>query len=547
MNKFRVYINRRYKNLKIKKYYANKEIHMQTKINTLFQQGIHFANQHAYDAAVKCFETILKYDPDRIDAIINSGLMHYYAGRFDIAEKYIHLSLNKRPNSADSYYYLGLIYKAAKNIPDAMASYQLALNCNPNYELAWYNFGEILLNKKNYTLAIKCFKNVISISPNFEDAYLNLGESYSRMEHFYEAIQFFKQLLKINPNHTNALYNMGVAYNGLREYKKALLAYDKALSIDPGHVKSHYNKSFILLAGGDYVNGFAEYEWRLKKHKTYKCKSKQPMWNGDSIPSKKLLVYAEQGFGDCLQFIRFLPLVQKKVKTIILECQPELLRLFSDLNEVDQIVPRGNSLPDHDFQISLLSLGDLLNITLDNLPATIPYLKGDYPLPKEIPNYFDKKQKIKIGIVWGGTGSTLKKTDMGRSLSLKACQKLLDMNQFQWFSFQKGARSIELKQPPGNQLIDLGKYFNDFADTARAACEMDLIITVDTAMAHLSGALGLSVWTLLSYDADWRWPKKLNHSPWYPGMKLFWQESPGDWESMIEQVQTSLVQEFSGR
>jgi tetratricopeptide (TPR) repeat protein len=517
---------------------------MQNNIKKLFQEGVHLAHQQAYDAAVNCFETILKYEPDRIDAIINSGLMHYYAGRLDFAEKYIKLSLTKTPNTADSYYYLGLIYKKSNNIPDALASYQLALNCNPNYDLAWYNFGEILLNQQHYPLAVKCFKNVISISPEFESAYLNLGESYSRMDHFHEAIRIFKQLLKINPNHTNALYNMGVACNGLRQYKNALTAYDKALSIDPEHVKSHYNKSFILLSDGDYANGFAEYEWRLKKHNTYKTTSEQPIWNGHPMPSKTLLVYAEQGFGDCLQFIRFLPLVQKRVNKIILECQSELIRLFSDLKAVDQIVTRGNHLPVHDYQASLLSLGYLLNITLDNLPATIPYLKGDYPLPTAMPDYFDQNQKIKIGFVWGGTGSTLKKTDMGRSLPLKACQQLLSMHHIQWFSFQKGARSIELKYQPGDKLIDLGQYFNDFADTARAACEMDLIITVDTAMAHLAGALGLRVWTLLAYDADWRWPKNLDNSPWYPGMRLFWQESPGDWESLLEQVQNALLQKL---
>ena len=517
---------------------------MQNNINDLFQKGIHLANQNNYDAAATCFETILKHDPNRIEAIINSGLMHYYAGRFELAEQYILSSLSKRPNSADLYYYLGLIYKASNNINDAMASYQLALNCNHNYDLAWYNFGEIIFNREQYKLAIKCFQKVIAIRPDFEDAYLNLGESHSRLEQFHDAIRYFKQLLSINPNHTDALYNMGVAYNGLRQYKDAITTYDKVLSIDPGHVKSHYNKSFILLSEGDYVNGFSEYEWRLKKHETYKSISDKPMWQGNQMPSKTLFVYAEQGFGDCIQFIRFLPHVQKKVKKIILECQPELVRLFSDLDTVDCIVPRGDPLPDHDFQASLLSMGYLLKTSLDHLPAKIPYLKSDQPLPKEIEKYVDGNQKVKIGLVWGGTGSTLKKTDMGRSIPLKGCQRFLQIQHYQWFSFQKGARSKELDQPPGEQLIDLGQYFNDFTDTASSACEMDLIITVDTAMAHLAGALGLRVWTLLSYDADWRWPKNIDYCPWYPGMRLFRQECPGNWKSVLEQVKKALLQEF---
>jgi tetratricopeptide (TPR) repeat protein len=514
---------------------------MQAKITELFKQGMNHANQNSYDAAATCFESIIKHDPNRVEAIVNSGIMHYYAGRFEIAERYILSSLSKYPNTADSYYYLGLIYKASNKIHDAMASYQLALNCNSNFDLAWYNFGEILLNQEHYSLAITCFQKVITISPDFEDAYLNLGESYSRMENFHEAIQCFEKLLSINANHTDALYNMGVAYNGLRQYKKCIETYDKVLAIDSGHIKSHYNKSFLLLADGDYVNGFSEYEWRLKKQSTYHSTSEKPVWQGQTIHSKTLLVYAEQGFGDCIQFIRFLPDIKKKVQKVILECQPELVRIFSDLNAADQIVLRGDPLPDHDFQVSLLSACYVLNITLDNLPSEIPYLKGHYPLPKEIQPYLSNNQKMRIGLVWGGTGSTLKKTDLGRSLSLKSCQGLLDIMNIQWFSLQKGARARELNDISDKQLIDLGQYCNDFADTACAASKMDLIITVDTAMAHLAGALGLRVWTILSYDADWRWLKDLNYSPWYPGMRLFRQDHPGNWETVLEQIKNKLI------
>jgi tetratricopeptide (TPR) repeat protein len=525
--------------------YETKANIMQSNITTLFQKGIYLANQKAYDAAAKCFELILKHDPDRVDAIVNSGLMHYYAGHYELAERYILSSISKNPYSADSYYHLGLIYKASNNIHCAIASYQLALNCNPNFDLAWYNFGEILFSLEQYKLAINCFEKVIAITPDFEDAYLNLGESHARQEHFHEAIQFFKQLLTINSNHTEALYNLGVAYNGLRQYDNAIATYDKVISIDPDHVKSHYNKSFILLADGNFVNGFSEYEWRLKKKSTYKSQSQKPMWQGNQIQSKTMLVYAEQGFGDCIQFIRFLPLIKNKVKKIIVECQSELVRLFSNLDTVDQIIPRGAPLPDHDFQASLLSMGYFLNITLDNLPAQTPYLMNDYPLPKEIANHLYDNQKIKIGLVWGGTGSSLKKTDMGRSLPLQAFQSLLDMKDCQWFSFQKGARSIELNNSPGEKLIDLGQYCHDFADTASAACKMDLIITVDTAMAHLAGALGLNVWTLLSFDSDWRWLKNLNYSPWYPGMRLFRQDNPENWKSVLAQVKNELANYLS--
>lgn len=386
---------------------------MKTNISALFQKGIYHANQNNYDAAASCFETILMHEPNQIDAIVNSGLMHYYAGRFEKAEQLILSCIAKKPNSADSYYYLGLIYRASNNIHDAMASYQLAINCNPKYDLAWYNLGELFLSQEKYTIALQCFKKVIEISPDFEDAYLNLGESYSRQEQFQKAIRYFNQLLSMNPKNTDALYNLGVAYNSLRQNHEAIAAYDRVILIDPGHIKSHYNKSFCLLLDGDYVNGFSEYEWRLKKNETYRSQSKQPMWQGNPIPSKTLLVYAEQGFGDCIQFIRFLPYIQKRANRIILECQPELIQLFSQFNNVDQIIPRGAPLPYHDFQASLLSMGHLLNITLDHLPSKIPYLKTTTPLSDQMAQYIRDNKKLKIGLVWGGYWKHFKENRYG--------------------------------------------------------------------------------------------------------------------------------------
>ncbi|ETR72203.1 MAG: TPR repeat-containing protein [Candidatus Magnetoglobus multicellularis str. Araruama] len=515
---------------------------MQTNIDSLFNKGLILASNKAYDAASQCFEQILHYNPNCMEAILNAGLMHYYAGRYDFAEQFIKVGISKSKGSADAFYYLGLIYQAKNMNDDAISAYQKTLTFDSNYIEAWYNLGVLLFNQEHYTQAIECFKNVISIDSHFEDAYLNLGESYSRMEKYSQAIQCFKRLLSINTANTDALYNMGVAYNGLRQYDKAIKAYNTVLSIDPGHVKSHYNKSFIILALGDFINGFKEYEWRLKKRSTYKSASDKPRWQGKPLPTKTLLVYAEQGFGDCIQFIRFMPTIQQRVKDIVLECQEPLFRLFSALDSVDTIIKRGDELPSHDFQASLLSMGALLNITFNQLPGKVPYLNTEFLLRKELSDLINTDNNIyKVGLVWGGTGSTTRKTDMGRSLSLDACKVLLDIKTIQWFSFQKGARARELDHPTGKQLIDLGQHCLDFADTAMAAKQMDLIITVDTAMAHLAGSLGLNVWTLLSYDADWRWMKGIDYNPWYPSMRVFRQKIPGDWRFVIDTVKHELL------
>ncbi|KPA09802.1 TPR repeat-containing protein [Candidatus Magnetomorum sp. HK-1] len=521
---------------------------MNSNIKNLFQQGITFADEQAYEDAANCFKSIVQKDSSRIDALINLGLMYYYSGHYLRAEKIMLSAIEKLPKSPDIYFYMGLIYSALEKISDAVACYKKTVLYDPNYVPAWYNLGDLLFNQKQYTNAIEYFQKAISIDEKYTDAHLNLGESYSRIGQFKKAITCFERVISIQPNHTEAFYNMGVAYNKLNLYNKAIEAYDNALTIDSNHVKSHYNKSFILLLLGDFLNGFIEYEWRLKKQETYKSSSQKPFWQGKNASGQSLLVYAEQGFGDCIQFIRFLPMIQKRLKCLIFECQPELTRLFTDFPGIDILVQRGQSLPSHDLQISLLSLGHILNISSDSLPGKFPYLYPKLPLKSELSDKIQKTdQRLKVGIVWGGTGSTVMKTDMGRSLFLKECEVLLDMEDIQFFSFQKGPRLRELNDKPGEKLIDLGHYCSDFADTAIAAKHMDLIITVDTAMAHLAGALGLDVWTLLGFDADWRWLKNTNQSPWYPNMKLFRQDKPGNWKELINKVKHELIKQLETR
>jgi len=510
-------------------------------MKTLQQKAMAFAEKNAYDDAAKCFEQILHHDPNRVDALLNAGLMHYYAGRYQFAEQFVLAGIAKDSQSPDAYYYLGLIYTATNHPKGAINCYHRAVILAPQYEMAWYNLGSLFFDQKEYDAAISCYKKVLEINPNCFDAGLNIGESYARIEQFEKAIQCFKKLVLTHPNSPDVHYNMGVAYNGLRQYRDAIAAYDRALAIDAGHVKSHYNKSFILLLHGDYINGFAEYEWRLKQPKTYQSVSIKPRWQGNPIPNQTLFMYAEQGFGDCIQYIRFLPMIRERVGRLILECQPELTRLFSGLKYIDLLIPRGSPLPAHDYQASLLSMGYLMKITLQNLPQYMPYLTPTTPLSDRVRQTIHKKSgQPKIGIVWGGTGSTEMKTDMGRSMRLQECLTLFEMKNIQWFSFQKGARAKELNALTDDQLIDLGKYCADFADTAAAASQMDLIITIDTAMAHLAGALGLPVWVLLSYDADWRWLLNIRDNPWYPGMRVFRQLQPGHWRNVLIAVQTAL-------
>ncbi len=324
--------------------------------------------------------------------------------------------------------------------------------------------------------------------------------------------------------------------------------------MQPDYASAHWNLALLLLASGKFREGWAEYDWRIstpeiKRPAMMARYSSRPLWDGALLTDKTLLIYVEQGFGDTLQFCRYLPLVMQRARHVIFECQPELLRLLSlSLSGIKLIAtPADGALPavDYDMQIPLMSLPRLFQTELDSVPPAVPYIHAD---PEQIALWqsFFKNDAFKVGLVWAGNPKHWQ--DKLRSMPLAALAPLATVQNVHFYSLQKGPTVAEAATPPtGMRLTNLTPKLDDFASTAAAIANLDLVITVDTAVAHLAGAMGKPVWTLIYSPPDWRWLLNREDSPWYPTMKLFRQTATDhDWLPVVERVVEKLKRVVSG-
>jgi hypothetical protein len=321
---------------------------------------------------------------------------------------------------------------------------------------------------------------------------------------------------------------------------EAIACFQKALQIDPHYPEAHCNMSFVYLLTGNFEEGWKEYEWRRRLKGSVQREFSQPLWDGSDIHGKTILLYAEQGFGDTIQFIRYIPFVAQKNAIVLVECQDELASVIQDIEGVNRVFVFGEQLPEFDVHCPLLSLPLVFDTTLETIPAEVPYIKADSILVQRWKNKLKHdNSKLKIGLSWAGRPTH--KRDRQRSISFDTFSPLLQINEVTFYSLQKGEAAGQAKNPTkGMKLIDYTDEMRDFSDTAAFIENLDLIISVDTAVAHLAGALGKPVWTLLPFAPDWRWMLHREDSPWYPTMRLFRQPSPGDWGSVINNVLRNL-------
>jgi hypothetical protein len=322
------------------------------------------------------------------------------------------------------------------------------------------------------------------------------------------------------------------------------------LAIDSHDANARYNRSLILLTEGNYREGFPEYESRFKTREFPPCPFRQPVWNGSDLTGRTILLHAEQGLGDTIQFIRYAAIVAQRGGRIVLTCHQPLIRLLSTLPSIDELVPLGYPTPNFDVYAPLMSLPGILGTTLETVPAAIPYLTPPAESNVRVisPGSDTAKQQtqrskppLKVGIAW--SGGHLYKKNQSRSCPLKHFEPLLQLPDIAYYSLQKGIAQTTLAELVWEtQIQDLGSQLGDMADTAAAIAQLDLVITVDTSIAHLAGALGKPVWVLLTYLPDWRWMLHREDTPWYPTMRLFRQTQPGDWQGVLDRVSQELFQ-----
>jgi tetratricopeptide (TPR) repeat protein len=503
--------------------------------------GILCYRMHDYDAAISHLKKALSINPSNAETHYNIGRAYEAREQLDEAIQSYKSALRMKAYFVDAHINLGNLLQKKGQLDDAIFNYQRAIELDPNHAGGYYNLGIMFQEKNRLDKAIPAFQNAIRINPQYADAYHDLGYVFHMNRQFNEAVECYHKAIQVNRGMFDAYNNLGRVYQELCQVDEAISSYRKALDISPEFAEAHCNLALALLLTGDYVHGWKEYEWRWKLKDASRYDFPQQVWDGSNIPGKKVFLYAEQGFGDTIQFIRFVSLIAEQGATVIIECHKELKSLIQQVKGVHSVITREDPLPEFDVLYPLLSLPLVFDITPERIPAKIPYVVPDTIIMQK---WKDRIQpdtaRFKIGLVWSSNPINTK-IYYKKSFSLYTFYPLAKFNDVSFYSLQKGEAAAEAKNPPdGMRLVDYTEEIHDFSDTAALIENLDLVISVDTAVAHLAGALGKPVWTLLPDSPDWRWMLNRNDSPWYPTMRLFRQPSPGDWGSVMDNVEKEL-------
>lgn len=539
---------------------------------------------------------------DGVQQWIDEGIGHKAAGRLGEAARAFEQALAIDGHHAAAYFHLGSLAENLGQCDSAVSLYLQAIELDPQQVRYQTQLGDLFLERGNCAAAEKCylsalellrdgsrrpliiailnqlgmallrqekldaaaeaFRRILALSPGFAEVHNNLAFVLERQGQLEAALAAAQKCVELKPDYPEGFNNLGVALRALHRLDEARAAFRHASELRPDFALAHFNHGTICLLAGDYRAGWAGYEWRNLTLPRPPRKFSVPRWDGRRIESKTLLVHAEQGYGDDIQFARFLPLAKElSGANILLEGPRDLLPLLRSVAGVDVCVAAGSDLPAYDFEIALPSLPGVLQIELSSLPANVPYVMLDDAKRAEwrerlnsvvgrISNPSETRvtdglkirstENRRIGIVW--QGNPAQSQDVVRSCGLGQFTRLRDVPGITWFGLQKGefAESQIARNDTGLDIIPLGPYLHDFADTAAAICELDLVITVDTSVAHLAGALGRPVWTLLCHTPDWRWHLNRTDSPWYPTMRLFRQPTWGDWPAVFDEVAHEL-------
>lgn len=428
-------------------------------------------------------------------------------------------------------------------LDEALNFYGQAVAFFPNLPDAYNNMAVALRKLKHFEAALSCYQRSLAVRPDHAGTYSNMGNVLNDLDRMDEAIAAHGKAVELDPDNLLFIYNMGLVLRDAGKPKNAITCFNKVLKQEENFRDCRWDRSLTYLMAGNFKKGFAEYDSRWQLEKSPPRPFPQPRWEGDSLQGKTLFIHREQGFGDALQFVRLIPAIKKRFGgTILLESQPELINLFHGMEGIDQHIPYGMNPPSFDVWIPLMSLGHILQVDEDNIPGTVPYL--DAPKQSRFRVRPAPEGGLNIAIAWAG--SPTHQNDRRRSVDLEQFLALFGHKDVTVFSLQKGKRSQDIKTIGATPLIiDAGSQIKDFSESAALIDQLDLIITVDTSLAHLAGGLGKETWVLLPYTPDWRWMLKREDSPWYPNMRLFRQDKPGDWDSAFKKLYQALAEKLA--
>ena len=502
---------------------------------------VHLARLHAgalrYKDAVNAYTKAFALAPSDRDIGFALAVVQHKAGQLnDAIETYTALR-RVDANWAAVRNNLGLVLIDAKRLDEASVYLEEALHLQPDDAEIQNNLGVCLARRGERTAARNHFDNALALRPGWPEGLLNLANIQRQEDQLEEAVENYRKAIEGNPSDYRSYGNLALAQVNLNAPDDAIESYEKALELAPNDPELRKGLGIAQLLKGDLHKGWQNYEARLQCDDQREFASLR--WNGDNLAGRSILVHAEQGFGDTLQFCRYLTQVAKTANAgeVVFECQRPLYRLLATIDGADTVIARGDPLPNTDFHVPLLSLPRIFDTTLDNIPAPSPYLST--PAETSATLSARKDDSVRIGVVWKGNPN--RQDDEKRSCRLADLRPLSDIPKIQLLSLQTDATDQERQWLAEQEIEDLAAGFSDFADTAAHISALELIVSVDTAAAHLAGALGKPIWVLLGESADWRYLIGRDDCPWYPTMRLFRQQNRGDWHGTAQRLGQALI------
>lgn len=520
---------------------------------THFILANHLYNQKRTDEAVKHYTIAAALQPTCAEIHCNLGICANRMEKYEVAITHFRNAIQADDTCSIAHLQLALTLEKLNQLDEALIHFDKAIHLRPGDIDILSHLGNTLKKLERFDEAIIYYRKAHALKPNDINTMLELANVLNTVDQTVEALSLYNKVLQIKPELYNVLYNFGFTLKKLGFIQQAIDVHKKVLEYDNNYAHAHFSLGISYLTLGKFEQGWPEYEWRWAAYKEKPREFKQPRWKGEDLQGKRIFVYAEQGYGDTFQFIRYLLLLKNMGAYVIFNSQIALKTFLKSCPYIDQVITYSDTIPNFDFHIPLMSLPLIFDTTLETIPATIPYL---YAQDHLIAEWKDKLSSgtFKIGLCWQGNSkyqtAPLRRTVAAKSLHVKHFSKLANIPGVTFYSLQKINGVDQIDELEDSSFLhtfdaDLDTKNGSFVDTAAIIKNLDLVITIDTSIGHFAAALGTPTWILLPDPADWRWMLDRTDTPWYPNVRLFRQMKAGDWDSVINAVLLALQEHLN--